>query len=186
MGGASRGFDSMAFYEGLMGGAYNHALENPFPSMSGLKNDGTYHESFGSLANSNNPFLALADKNANYQGLQNQYASMSENAKNLWTLHQAPAGLANTAFSDTTDKVRCNLKKRWLTPQYPNQSLKGIPVMNSFRIYLDKHRDTIFTVALVFLADHYILKGALKERLRRLLEGLLTRAENSLHKELAP
>ena len=67
----------------------------------------------------------------------------------------------------------------------PTETKKKESYMNSFKQYLDKHRDMIFTIALVFVADHYILGGALKERLRKLLEGILTKAESNLHKEIS-
>lgn len=64
-----------------------------------------------------------------------------------------------------------------------NKKKEGI--MNSFRAYLDKHRDLIFTVALVFLVDHYFLGGAFKERLQKLLGGVLDKAESNFHKQVS-
>lgn len=58
-------------------------------------------------------------------------------------------------------------------------------IMKSFREYLNQHRDMIFTVALVFICDHYLLGGALKERLKSLLEGILNKAETKFHKEIS-
>lgn len=69
-----------------------------------------------------------------------------------------------------------------LYSEKPN--VKGNSMMKSFREYLNMHRDMIFTVALVFIADHYLLGGALKSRLQGLLEGILNKAETSLHKEI--
>lgn len=68
---------------------------------------------------------------------------------------------------------------------YGNQPTKKEGIMKLFRDYLNTHRDLIFTVALVFIADHYLLNGALKERIQRLLEGILNKAESTLHKEIA-
>lgn len=67
----------------------------------------------------------------------------------------------------------------------PIQPTKKEGIMKLFRDYLNTHRDLIFTVALVFIADHYLLNGALKERIQRLLEGILNKAESTLHREIA-
>lgn len=69
--------------------------------------------------------------------------------------------------------------------QQPSPIIKKERIMNSFRAYLDKHRDLIFTVALVFIVDHYFLGGAMKERIKKLLEGFLNKAEANFHKEIA-
>jgi hypothetical protein len=67
----------------------------------------------------------------------------------------------------------------------PSSIIKEERIMNSFRAYLDKHRDLIFTVALCFIVDHYFLGGAMKERIKKLLEGFLNKAESNFHKEIS-
>lgn len=57
---------------------------------------------------------------------------------------------------------------------------KGVKVMNSFKIYLNEHKDFIFTLMLIFIADHFLLGGALKEKLKATTEKFLDRAHNKL------
>ncbi len=49
--------------------------------------------------------------------------------------------------------------------------------------YLKAHRDLIMTLGLVFLADHFLLKGALKMRLQSAVGSLLAKAEKKLEAE---
>lgn len=46
--------------------------------------------------------------------------------------------------------------------------------------YFEKHKETVMTVSVVLLIDHFFLHGALRERIRSLLEGILKSAEQRL------
>lgn len=52
--------------------------------------------------------------------------------------------------------------------------------------YFEKHKETVMTISVVLLIDHFFLHGALRERIRSLLEGVLSSMETRLglpHKE---
>lgn len=65
-----------------------------------------------------------------------------------------------------------------LTPTRRTGFMKGI--IDDIRGYLNAHRDIIMTLAVVFLADHFLLKGALRERLQKAVESFLAKAEKKL------
>jgi hypothetical protein len=48
------------------------------------------------------------------------------------------------------------------------------------KTYLEKHKDTVMTVSFVLLVDHFFLGGALRERIKSLLEGVLDTAQKKL------
>jgi hypothetical protein len=52
--------------------------------------------------------------------------------------------------------------------------------MNLVKEYLNKHRDTVMTLGFALLVDHFVLNGALRERIRRVVEALLTKVEKAL------
>jgi len=51
-------------------------------------------------------------------------------------------------------------------------------VIAQMREYIKEYRNVIFTVAFVALADHFLFKGALRDRLKDLVENLLKKAED--------
>lgn len=53
-------------------------------------------------------------------------------------------------------------------------------IFDEVSAYLKAHRDLIFTLGLVFLADHFLLKGALKTRLQAVVSSVLDKAEKKL------
>jgi len=53
--------------------------------------------------------------------------------------------------------------------------LKGL--FEDLRIYLKENRDMVYTIGLVLLVDHFVFEGAFRDRLKRLVEGFLTKAE---------
>ena len=57
---------------------------------------------------------------------------------------------------------------------------EGVGVMKSLKEYFEKHKEVIFTVGIVVLIDHFFLNGAFRERLKGLVEKLLTRTEAKL------
>ena len=52
--------------------------------------------------------------------------------------------------------------------------------MDSLREWFQKHSDTLITVAVVIVIDHFLFNGSLRERLKDLLNGLLSRCEKQL------
>lgn len=56
-------------------------------------------------------------------------------------------------------------------------------MLENVKGYIEKHKDMIFTLGLVILVDHFLFKGALRERIKSTVEGALKKVENSFHKE---
>jgi hypothetical protein len=56
-------------------------------------------------------------------------------------------------------------------------------VVQDVRGFVKQHSGVIYTVALVALADHFLLGGALRTRLQALIEKLLAKAEKSIGNE---
>lgn len=46
--------------------------------------------------------------------------------------------------------------------------------------YFNKHQDMIFTTALVILVDHFVFKGAFREKIKALVDKFLVAAEKKL------
>jgi hypothetical protein len=51
--------------------------------------------------------------------------------------------------------------------------------MREFKAYLAEHRDLIFTIVLLFLADTWMLHGALRARLEGVCHKILDKADAS-------
>ena len=56
-------------------------------------------------------------------------------------------------------------------------------MLNNIKTYFNKHQDTLLTVGFVVLIDHFLFKGALREKIKVSLENLLRGAEDKFHKE---
>jgi hypothetical protein len=57
-------------------------------------------------------------------------------------------------------------------------------MLENVKGYIEKHKDIIFTLGLVILVDHFLFKGALRKRIKKTVEGVLSKAENMItHKE---
>jgi hypothetical protein len=56
-------------------------------------------------------------------------------------------------------------------------------MLENVKGYVEKHKDMLFTLGLVILVDHFLFKGALRERIKGTVEGALKKVENSFHKE---
>ena len=51
-------------------------------------------------------------------------------------------------------------------------------MLNDLRGYVRDNRDLIFSIVFVLVLDEYVFKGAFRERLRSVIEGVLKRVEN--------
>jgi hypothetical protein len=56
-------------------------------------------------------------------------------------------------------------------------------MMENVKGYVEKYKDMIFTLGLVILIDHFMFKGALRERIKTTIEGALKKVEDKFHKE---
>ena len=57
---------------------------------------------------------------------------------------------------------------------------KGVSMLASFRSYVDKHKEVLFTVVLAIAADHFVFGGAFTGKIKGLIEKLLDRAQKVL------
>ena len=52
-----------------------------------------------------------------------------------------------------------------------------------FKSYFQKHEETLMTIVLVMVIDHFFLNGALKDKIQGLLTGILDSTEKKLANE---
>ena len=52
--------------------------------------------------------------------------------------------------------------------------------MDFLKDYFKKHQDVLMTVLFVMIIDHYFLKGSLKGKLQKLLDGILSETTKKL------
>lgn len=52
--------------------------------------------------------------------------------------------------------------------------------MDSLKQYFKTHRDTIFTIIILVVVDHYLLGGAFRDRIKSLMENFLNKTEKKL------
>lgn len=63
---------------------------------------------------------------------------------------------------------------------YKIKPTKRKGIMKLFRDYLEAHRDTIFTLILILLADHYVFNGAFADTIRDAFKKLLDKAHQKI------
>lgn len=57
-------------------------------------------------------------------------------------------------------------------------------MVNDVRGFFHENRFVIYTIALIFLADHFFFKGQFRERIRSTMEKMLCRCEDKVQKAL--
>lgn len=60
---------------------------------------------------------------------------------------------------------------------------KETKMLGKVKEYIEEHKNIIFTLGLVILVDHFLFKGALRERIKTSIEGVLKKVEEQFHKE---
>lgn len=98
-------------------------------------------------------------------GLYNQQQSYTEEIKRLQNLIQDSKILS----SDRMFK--------------PKEEKKMFSIYSSFKTFVTKHSDVIFTVVLVLVLDKFVFGGALKNSLQGLADKLLSKAHKIIDKE---
>lgn len=68
-------------------------------------------------------------------------------------------------------------------PPTPEPSKRRNTMLQNVKGYIEKHKDILFTLGLVILVDHFLFKGALRERIKNTIEGALKKVEDAFHKE---
>jgi ribosomal protein L30/L7E len=67
-------------------------------------------------------------------------------------------------------------------PLKPNKKEeKGM--FQNVKDYIGKHRDMLFTLGLIIVVDHFLFSGALRERIKGSIEGMLKKVEDKFHKD---
>jgi hypothetical protein len=56
-------------------------------------------------------------------------------------------------------------------------------MLSNVKAYVEKHKDIIFTLGLIILIDHFMFKGALRNRIQTSIEGVLKKVEDKFQKE---
>jgi len=67
--------------------------------------------------------------------------------------------------------------ERWILIE---EAKKGSTMTKYVKEYFEAHKDTVFTVALIVLLDHFILGGALRDKIKAMVEKLINGAEKKL------
>ncbi len=71
---------------------------------------------------------------------------------------------------------------QYIPPQTPKKKEEK-KMLGKIKEYVDEHKNIIFTLGLIILVDHFLFKGALKERIKTSIEGVLKKVEDKFHKE---
>lgn len=56
-------------------------------------------------------------------------------------------------------------------------------MFGGFKAYVQKHGDLIWTIVVVAIADHFLLKGALRTRIHEALDGFLAKMQGAKSEE---
>jgi hypothetical protein len=68
---------------------------------------------------------------------------------------------------------KCSCTGKWKLYVPPEVPKGGAKMMNSIKDYMKKHQDVIFTLVIIILVDHFVFNGALKNKIKETLEGIL-------------
>jgi len=97
---------------------------------------------------------------------QDAFNSMRQ-GKNAW-LPSQQASLAGLGGLQNNTVVQNNALK---------EKEEMFSIYGQVKEFIKNHRDIIFTIIAIALADKYLLNGALRSRLTKLVEAILSRAE---------
>jgi hypothetical protein len=84
---------------------------------------------------------------------------------------KSSVGQVETAVNKSMEKV----SKQTVTP-----NKGGRTMFDEVKGYFRKNADTVMTVGLVVLVDHFLFDGALRERIKKMLSNILGKAEEKL------
>lgn len=51
-------------------------------------------------------------------------------------------------------------------------------MFKSLKEYADKHKDVLFTLVFILVLDHFIFNGAMREKVKSVLEGMLNKIQD--------
>ena len=96
------------------------------------------------------------------------------------------------------DQMWGSLGNIWPPPSPQSPTYCGIPItemlkpkikkeekgmFQNVKDYIGKHRDMLFTLGLIVIVDHFLFNGALRERIKGSIEGMLKKVEDKFHKD---
>ena len=67
------------------------------------------------------------------------------------------------------------------TPQQPKGKGMFRQMVDDVRSFMNEHRFVIYTVAIIFLIDHFFLKGVFRDRLQGIIERMVGKVEQKIH-----
>ena len=86
------------------------------------------------------------------------------------------------------DKTNSPVKVENETEDYVWKTLKKVSLikpkggfeMESFKQYLEKHRDSFFTIGVVLVLDHFVFAGAFREKLKQMVDSILDKKTKAI------
>lgn len=63
--------------------------------------------------------------------------------------------------------------------KYETKKEKETKMFQPLKDYINKNREILFTVGFILLLDHFIFKGAMKNKIQELLEGVISKVKNA-------
>lgn len=73
---------------------------------------------------------------------------------------------------------------QWETAEKPKEEKSAMfSIYKDLKEFVREHRGIIFTVVFIALLDKYLFEGALRERLKGIVNGLLGKAERLTNKD---
>lgn len=122
--------------------------------------------------------------------LKYQQAQMNYTANQLGAITQTLGGLRPGAVS-TSDSLDREIKTGQVFKATEDE-LKNLQkekenksMLKEFRQYLSEHRDLVFSVLLLFVADSFFLNGALRAKLQSILHKVVEKVEKKVDAQVA-
>jgi hypothetical protein len=98
-------------------------------------------------------------------------AQTQASVQQQWDAWKQASGLANAYGSP----------KSLATRMYQNAPVTKETTMNYVKEYFVKHRELIMGLTIIALLDHFVFKDAFKEKLQKIVQGLLDKTEKQLN-----
>jgi hypothetical protein len=77
----------------------------------------------------------------------------------------------------------CKSIKSAKNKEVKTKDKEGYEMTGAVKSYFQKHEDTLMTMAIIILVDHFILEGALRDKIKATVEGFLNREAKKLNTE---
>jgi hypothetical protein len=71
----------------------------------------------------------------------------------------------------------------WDKFQLVPDSIRG-NCLNALKDYFMKHKDSLFTIGIVILIDHFVFDGAFRDKIKATVESMLNKAHKKLEQEV--